>query len=98
MVLGLVKRATFVRSAYDTRRLHAGPAGYSRTCGNTPDLPVTRRPSRAPVIGGSFGPPMSAPADLSKLRIDRGAPPAPVRRALGRNIGLFVIAAALVAV
>src|SRR5436305_537431 len=41
---------------------------------------------------------MSAPADLSKLRIDRSAPPAPVRRALGRNLGIFVIAAVLVGV
>ena len=41
---------------------------------------------------------MSAPADLSKLRIDRGAPPAPVRRALGRNLAIFVVAAVIVAV
>ncbi|HEX7837611.1 MAG TPA: efflux RND transporter periplasmic adaptor subunit, partial [Kofleriaceae bacterium] len=41
---------------------------------------------------------MSAPADLSKLRIDRSAPPAPVRRALGRNIAIFVVAAVIVAV
>ncbi len=41
---------------------------------------------------------MSAPADLSKLRIDRSAPPAPVRRALGRNVSIFVVAVVLVAV
>ena len=41
---------------------------------------------------------MSAPADLSKLRIDRSAPPAPVRRALGRNVAIFVVAFAIVAV
>jgi HlyD family secretion protein len=41
---------------------------------------------------------MSVPADLSKLRIDRGAPPAPVRRALGRNLAIFVVAAVIVAV
>src|SRR6478752_8178001 len=41
---------------------------------------------------------MSAPADLSKLRIDRSATPAPVRRALGRNIAIFVVAAVIVAV
>jgi HlyD family secretion protein len=34
---------------------------------------------------------MTAP-DLSKLRINRDAPPAPVRRALGRNITIFAIA------
>ena len=39
---------------------------------------------------------MAAPADLSKLRIDRGAPPAPVRRALGRNLIIFGVAALLV--
>ena len=44
---------------------------------------------------------MAAPADLSKLRIDRGAPPAPVRRAFGRNLiifvaGVLVVAAAIV--
>ncbi len=42
---------------------------------------------------------MSAPADLSKLRIDRDArAEAPVRRALVRNLILFVLAVALVAV
>ena len=41
---------------------------------------------------------MAAPADLSKLRIDRGAPPAPVRRALGRNLIIFGVAALLVAI
>jgi multidrug efflux pump subunit AcrA (membrane-fusion protein) len=41
---------------------------------------------------------MSAPADLSKLRIDRSTTPAPVRRALGRNIAIFVVAAVIVAV
>jgi HlyD family secretion protein len=41
---------------------------------------------------------MSAPADLSKLRIDRSATPAPVRRALGRNIAIFVVAAVIVAI
>ena len=44
---------------------------------------------------------MAAPADLSKLRIDRGAPPAPVKRAFGRNLiifaaGVLVVAAAIV--
>lgn len=43
---------------------------------------------------------MSAPADLSKLRIDRNAPGgnAPVRRALARNLILFVVAVAVVVV
>src|SRR5258705_559013 len=41
---------------------------------------------------------MTAHADLSKLRIDRGAPPAPVRRGLGRNLAIFVVAAVIVAV
>src|SRR6476661_114318 len=41
---------------------------------------------------------MSAPADLSKLRIDRSAAPPPVRRALGRNVAIFVVAAVIVAV
>jgi HlyD family secretion protein len=41
---------------------------------------------------------MPAPADLSKLRIDRSAAPPPVRRALGRNIAIFVVAAVIVAV
>ncbi|MFL5608012.1 MAG: efflux RND transporter periplasmic adaptor subunit [Gemmatimonadaceae bacterium] len=35
---------------------------------------------------------MAAPADLSKLRIDRGAPPAPVRKAFIRNLVLFGVA------
>ena len=41
---------------------------------------------------------MAAPADLSKLRIDRGAPPAPVKRALGRNLMIFAVAVLVVAV
>ena len=41
---------------------------------------------------------MAAPADLSKLRIDRGAPPAPVKRALRRNLLLFGAAVLVVAV
>jgi RND family efflux transporter MFP subunit len=41
---------------------------------------------------------MAAPADLSKLRIDRGAPPAPVKRALGRNLIIFAVAVVVVAV
>ena len=41
---------------------------------------------------------MAAPADLSKLRIDRGAPPAPVKRALGRNLIIFAVAALVVVV
>ena len=41
---------------------------------------------------------MSAPADLSKLRIDRSPTPAPIRRALGRNVAMFVVAAVIVAV
>jgi HlyD family secretion protein len=41
---------------------------------------------------------MSAPADLSKLRIDRRAAPAPVRRALGRNLAIFTVGAVIVAV
>ena len=40
---------------------------------------------------------MAAPADLSKLRIDRSAPPPPVRRALRRNLVLFAVALVLVA-
>jgi HlyD family secretion protein len=41
---------------------------------------------------------MSAPADLSKLRIDRGdRSPAPVRKALMRNLFLFAIAIVVVA-
>ena len=41
---------------------------------------------------------MAAPADLSKLRIDRSTPPAPVRRALGRNLVIFAAAVLVVAV
>ena len=41
---------------------------------------------------------MAAPADLSKRRIDRGAPPAPVKRALGRNLIIFAAAVLVVAV
>jgi HlyD family secretion protein len=40
---------------------------------------------------------MAAPADLSKLRIDRAAPPAPVRSALRRNLILFGAAVVVVA-
>jgi RND family efflux transporter MFP subunit len=40
---------------------------------------------------------MAAPADLSKLRIDRDARAAPVRKAFVRNLGLFVAALAAVA-
>jgi RND family efflux transporter MFP subunit len=40
---------------------------------------------------------MSSPADLSKLRINRDAPSAPVRKALGRNLIFFVVAIAIVA-
>jgi RND family efflux transporter MFP subunit len=32
---------------------------------------------------------MTAPADLSRLRINRDAPPSPVRKALGRNLIIF---------
>src|SRR5687767_4190848 len=42
--------------------------------------------------------PMAAPADLSKLRIDRSAPPAPVKRALRRNLIIFGVAVLVVAV
>src|SRR5256885_13111431 len=38
---------------------------------------------------------MAAPSDLSKLRIDRDAPSAPVRKALVRNLLLFVAAIVL---
>lgn len=38
---------------------------------------------------------MTVPADLSKLRINRDAPPAPVRNALARNLVIVVIAALL---
>jgi RND family efflux transporter MFP subunit len=41
---------------------------------------------------------MAAPADLSKLRIDRSAPPAPVKRALRRNLIIFGLAVLVVAV
>ena len=40
---------------------------------------------------------MTHPADLSKLRINRDAPSAPERKALGRNVILFVIAVVVVA-
>jgi HlyD family secretion protein len=40
---------------------------------------------------------MAAPADLSKLRIDRGGPPAPVTRALRRNLVIFAVAVLVVA-
>src|SRR3979411_2861012 len=40
---------------------------------------------------------MAAPADLSKLRIDRGAPPAPVRKAFTRHRVLFGGAVVIVA-
>ena len=40
---------------------------------------------------------MAAPADLSKLRIDRDAPSAPVRKALVRNLVLFVVALVVIA-
>ena len=40
---------------------------------------------------------MAAPADLSKLRIDRDAPSAPERTALGRNLALFAVALAAIA-
>ena len=48
-----------------------------------------------------FPSPMAAPADLSKLRIDRGAPSAPVKRALRRNLAIFggaVVVVALTAI
>ena len=35
---------------------------------------------------------MAAPADLSKLRIDRNAPAAPLRKAILRNLALFALA------
>lgn len=41
---------------------------------------------------------MAAPADLSKLRINRDAPSSPERKALARNVILFVLALAIVAV
>jgi len=40
---------------------------------------------------------MSSPVDLSKLRINRDAPAAPVRKALTRNLIIFVVAIALAA-
>jgi RND family efflux transporter MFP subunit len=40
---------------------------------------------------------MAAPADLSKLRIDRHAPPAPVRKAFSRNLVIFGTALVVVA-
>ena len=40
---------------------------------------------------------MAAPADLSKLRIDRDAPSAPVRKALGRSLAIFGAALVIVA-
>ena len=40
---------------------------------------------------------MAAPADLSKLRIDREPPAAPVKRALVRNLVLFAVAVAVIA-
>lgn len=41
---------------------------------------------------------MSTPADLSKLRINRDAPSAPVRKALGRNLVIFAVAVVVIAV
>jgi RND family efflux transporter MFP subunit len=41
---------------------------------------------------------MAAPADLSKLRIDRAVPPAPVRKAFTRNLVLFAAAVIVVGV
>ncbi|MEP6621672.1 MAG: efflux RND transporter periplasmic adaptor subunit, partial [bacterium] len=41
---------------------------------------------------------MTTPADLSRLRINRDAPSAPERKALGRNLILFVIAIVLIAI
>jgi HlyD family secretion protein len=40
---------------------------------------------------------MTVPADLSKLRINRDAPSAPERKALVRNLVLFLVAAAVIA-
>ncbi|MDB4883686.1 MAG: efflux transporter, family, subunit [Gemmatimonadetes bacterium] len=40
---------------------------------------------------------MTAPPDLSKLRINRDAPAAPVRRALGRNVVIFGAALVVIA-
>ncbi len=40
---------------------------------------------------------MAAPADLSKLRINRDAPSPPERKALARNLTLFAVAALVVA-
>ena len=39
---------------------------------------------------------MSSPADLSKLRINRDAPSAPVRKALARNLIIFAVAIAVI--
>ena len=41
---------------------------------------------------------MAAPADLSKLRIDRNPPSPPERKALARNVTLFVVALVVVGV
>jgi RND family efflux transporter MFP subunit len=40
---------------------------------------------------------MTAPPDLSRLRINRDAPPAPVRKALGRNVAIFGAALVVIA-
>ena len=40
---------------------------------------------------------MSSPADLSKLRINRDAPAAPLRKALARNLVIFAVAVAVIA-
>src|SRR5215218_2802527 len=53
--------------------------------------PFVRQLSRSARVCRSFVLPMTAP-DLSKLRINRDAPPAPVRRALGRNVAIFAVA------
>ena len=39
---------------------------------------------------------MAAPADLSKLRINRDAPPPTVRRAFGRNAIIFGLALVII--
>src|SRR5258708_16304923 len=41
---------------------------------------------------------MTAPADLSRLRINRDSPTSPERRALGRNLILFAVAVIVIAV
>ena len=41
---------------------------------------------------------MTSPADLSKLRINRDAPSAPVRKALWRNLIIFVVAIVVIAI